>query len=170
MSSSYIKSIKIDKKNKQVFITSSCSNDELKAERWECTYYNEFFDKYGNDAEKKIIKNILRDFNGGMMYGKATDYSKSVKLYYVMNPDVERWGEGVDEEKRVNELYKFYLQFKKDKKEKYIVKLNGVYISKLTSARAETCYHPDGAKFFSKNDLPIIKHRFSKYEMDAISK
>ena len=103
-----------------------------------------------------------------MNYGEATDYGKSVELYYVMHPDLERWGEGVDEEQRVNELYKFYLQFKKDKKEKYFVKLNGVYVRKLTGARAKTCYHPDGAKLFIKNDLPIIKRRFSNCEMEAI--
>ena len=177
MSSRYIKNVKIDKKNKRVFITSYCSNVIPKeAERWECKYYNNFFEKYGNNAEEEIIKNILRDFNSGMNYGEATDYGKSVELYYERNPDVNRFGrdDATDEEmrteskQRVNELYKFYLQFKKDKKEKYFVKLNGVYVRKLTAARAKTCYHPDGAKLFTKNDLPIIKRRFSNCEMEVI--
>jgi len=59
-------------------------------------------------------------------------------------------------------------QFKEDKKEKYIVRINGSYVSKITSAGVKICQYVNHAKLFTKNDLPIIKRRFEEHAIEFI--
>jgi len=76
MSREIVKSIKLDKKNRRVILTSHCNNCiPRKDKKWECTGLSEIWQSKGLDS---LIKEILFEFWQGNFSGSSTTYAKSL--------------------------------------------------------------------------------------------
>jgi hypothetical protein len=173
MSYDIIKSIKIDIKNKKVFITS-CSSSILP--RYyscdHCPYYDQFFDKEGGIEE--IKKKILFNFFSGGFQGLSTNYGKAFSTFKYEGDSYEIWDKcRKDPEFKINfqnQLLKHFNEYEAKRKCKRVfnVKIADRWIVKLTSNSAITCGDQNRAKKFDLATAEIAKNRFARHGSEIV--
>jgi hypothetical protein len=99
MSYEKIKSIKIDEKEKKVFITSACNNVRpLTYDKWECSPLSEILRQKGKTAVKIAI---LKDYETGDFQEGNNEYTRALKVlryilkeeYKPFNWNLRKWGD-----------------------------------------------------------------------------
>lgn len=173
MSSSTIKSIKIDIKNKKVFITSASNN--VSPKNYYYSYYS-FFDKFFDQEGgiEAIQKNILFSFFEGSYKGLFTNYGKAMATFKCEGNSYEIWQKCFDnKEFRINFENKLLTHFKEYEaktkcKKLFNVKVNQGWIVKLTTNGAKTHPSQDLAKKFSLTVAETILKKFCNYGAEII--
>jgi hypothetical protein len=167
MSSNTIKSIKIDIKNKKVFITSSSSSDFPRYYSCNhCPYYDKFFDKEGGIEE--IQKSILYFFYSGLSQGLSTNYGKAMASF--------KWeGDKYSDDPQLkinlkNKLLSHFQEYEAKRKCKKVfnVKVNQEWIVKLTTNGAKTSTNQDLAKKFNLAVAETVAKTFSKHGAEIV--
>ena len=168
MSITIIKSIKIDIKNKKVFITSGCNNIVPRDySRDHFPYYDQFFDKEGGIDE--IKKDILFYFFSGSFNGLSTNYGKAISTFkYEGDSDEIRGKCGEDPEFKINfenQLLKHFNEYEAKRKCKRVfnVKIEDRWIVKLTPNSAITTADQNRAKKFDLATAEIALKRFAMH-------
>jgi len=173
MSYEIVKSIKVDKKNKKVYVTGASNNVTPRwFNRWENEYLGEILQKQGYDA---VVKEILYAYyEGNFQPGGRNDYSLSLALLDrgVFNWDRQHKKE-VTKEEVIEELYKNYMILKSEPKGKFIVYFedHDSYIYKFTARRVFSTSYRESAKIFRrKSDAEIRLRNYShvKYRIEQI--
>jgi hypothetical protein len=168
MSTDTIKSIKIDIKNKKVFITSSSNN--VYPRYYSCQhhpYYDQFFDKEGGIDE--IKKDILFSFFSREFQGLSTNYGKAVASFKYGGDRHEIWKKCDDKEFRINfqnQLLNHFNQYEAKRKCKKVfnVKLtDDRWIVKLNTNSAITCADQNRAKKFNQAIAEEALKRFAMH-------
>lgn len=173
MSSTIIKSIKIDIKNKKVFITS-CSSSILP--RYyscdHCPYYDQFFDKEGGIEE--IKKNILFNFFSGSFNGLLTNYGKAISTFKYEGDSYEIWNKcSEDHEFKINfknQLLKHFNEYEAKRKCKRVfnVKIEDRWIVNKTKNTVVTTADQNRAKKFDLATAEFVSKSITAFETKII--
>lgn len=173
MSYDTIKSIKIDIKNKKVFITSSSNNIVPRYySRQHHPYYDQFFDKEGGIDE--IKKDILFSFFSREFQGLSTNYGKAIDTFKCEGDSYEVWDKcRIDREFKINfenQLLKHFNEYEAKRKCKRVfnVKIADQWIVKLTINSAITCGDQNRAKKFDLATAEIAKNRFARHGSEIV--
>jgi hypothetical protein len=168
MSITIIKSIKIDIKNKKVFITSGCNNIVPRYYTHNhCPYYDKFFDKEGGIEE--IKKDILFSFFSGSFNGLLTNYGKAISTFKYEGDSNEIWHKcRIDSEFKIyfkNQLLNHFKEYEAKRKCKRVfnVKIEDRWIVKLTPNTAITSADQNRAKKFDLATAEIALKRFAMH-------
>ena len=136
MSYEIVKSIKIDKENKKVFLKSSSNNVYPKTySKWEVKTLSKLFKEKGL---KELQKEIIWQYWLGNFQKTKNNYEKSLIL---LNTQKYNWNT-VGEEKEISEkdfkelLYQNYQNYNKRRKGKFVIlnKEREKFITKFTKA------------------------------------
>jgi hypothetical protein len=181
MSHEIVKSIKIDKKNKKVFITSH-SNNVVPAynHTWHATFFDDFFELGIEEVQKEILYGFWqRSFQGqSTSYGKFYNYHFDNKKGYtwdnvgkVKGEKLYDWDDRIAEhtyDELKNDLFNQYQEFLKlsSKKNLLFVRLGSQYIMKLTSRRTRLTNHKEYASKFTLAKVEEIRKRFNHYDVN----
>jgi hypothetical protein len=170
MSSNTIRSIKIDAKNKKVFITSACNNvipkDYYNSHR---SFFDKFFDKEGGIEE--IQKRILFSFFSGSYQGLFTNYGKAMQTF---KSESGCWQKCIDDpEFKIdfeNKLLNHFKEYEAKRKCKKVfnVKVDQGWIAKLTASGAKINRNQDLAKKFNLAIAETVLKRFSNHGAEII--
>jgi len=166
MSYAIVKSIKIDKKNKKVYVTSTSNNVYPKIYRkWENTYLTEIFKE--SDIIS-VIKEILYDYySGNFQPGNQNIYSTSL---FLLDRKKYNWenSSNFTEEELKEVLYTNYLTIKSEPKGEFIVYIpdENVYVTRFTARRAYTTRHKEYARVYSKKSTAELL--IQKYKKGAL--
>jgi hypothetical protein len=173
MSITIIKSIKIDIKNKKVFITSGCNNIVPRYyTRSHCPYYDQFFDKEGGIEE--IKKNILFDFFRGSFNGLLTNYGKAISTFKYEGDSDEIWGKcRKDPEFKINfknQLLNHFNEYEAKSKCKRVfnVKIEDRWIVKKNTNTVVTTADQNRAKKFDLATAEFVSKQITAYETKII--
>jgi len=173
MSTDTIKSIKIDIKNKKVFMTSSSSSDfPLYYYNSHQPFYDKFFDREGGIEE--IQKSILFSFFSGSYQGLSTNYGKAMASFKYESDSYKIWEKcGEDPEFKINFENKLLAHFKEYEaktkcKKVFNVKVSQGWIVKLTTIGAKINANQDRAKKFNLAIAETVLKRFSNLEAEII--
>jgi len=165
MSSSTIRSIKIDTKNKKVFITSYPNNvTPPDISRSHFPYFDKFFENGGGGVEA-IQKDILRAFFSGEFKGLSTNYGKAMRTFECEN-EHECWKKCIkDPEFRINFENKLFNHFKEYEEKRKCKKLYNVkcgfnWISRVKTGGADICESQSRAKKFNLTTAETLLKRF----------
>jgi hypothetical protein len=168
MSTNTIKSIKIDIKNKKVFITSSVKNIFPKYYSCDhCPYYDKFFNE--ENAIEKIKKDILYSFFNGTFKGLSTNYGKAISTFKYVGDCYEIWDKcRKDPEFKINfdnQLLNHFNEYEAKRKCKRVfnIKVSQGWIAKLTTNGAKTSTNQDLAKKFNLAVAETNLKRFSQH-------
>ena len=172
MSHEIIKSIKIDSKNKKVFITSYSNNITPKIfKKWHCSYYDDFFDKGGVEA---IQKHILFSFFSGVNQGLSTNYGKAMKLFKYEGDSYEIYKKCDDDEdfklSFYNKLFSHFQEFEAKRKSKRLfnIKVGRSWIYVVKRGGAATCESQASAKKFNLATAETLLKRFASSKPEII--
>lgn len=172
MSHEIIKSIKIDSKNKKVFITSYSNNITPKIfKKWHCSYYDDFFDKGGVEA---IQKHILFSFFSGVNQGLSTNYGKAMKLFKYEGDSYEIYKKCDDDEdfksSFYNKLFSHFQEFEAKRKSKRLfnIKVGRSWIYVVKRGGAATCESQASAKKFNLATAETLLKRFASSKPELI--
>ena len=175
MSYEIVKSIKIDKVNKKVFIRSAANNvHPLNFRLWEATLLSKLFEEKGL---AELEKAILLEYYKSNLQKSNNNYEKSLILldYQIYNWDTvgdensarQNLKYSYDELKEV--LYKNYLTFCKREKGNFIIfnKQKELYVSRFVKNGCYLVPKQNAKVFPSKEDAQIALQNFdiSKYEI-----
>ncbi len=173
MSITIIKSIKIDIKNKKVFITSACNNIVPRYyTREHCPYYDQFFDKEGGIEE--IKKDILFSFFSGSFNGILTNYSKAIETFKYEGDSDEIWDKcRIDREFKINfknQLLKHFNEYeaKRKCKKAFNVKIEDRWIVKKNMTTVVTTADQNRAKKFDLATAEFICKSITAFETKII--
>ena len=173
MSITIIKSIKIDIKNKKVFITSGCNNiipREYSCSH--CPYYDQFFDKEGGIEE--IKKDILFYFFSGSFNGLSTNYGKSISTFKYEGDSNEIWHKcRKDPEFKINfknQLLKHFNEYeaKRKCKKAFNIKIEDRWIVKKNILTVITTADQNRAKKFDLATAEFVCKQIPVYETKII--
>ena len=133
MSYEIVKSIKIDKKTKEVWLRSSSNNVNPKIyKKWLSKTLTKIYQKYG---EKEVKKEILFQYFQGNFKKSNNAYEKSFILLDVIKYNWKTVGTGKkhSEEELKEVLYKNYLIYEKREKGNFVIQYMGnkTYISRF---------------------------------------
>lgn len=172
MSHQIIKSIKIDSKNKKVFITSYSNNVTPKIfKKWHCSYYDNFFDNGGIEA---IQKHILFSFFSGVNQGTSTNYGKAMQLFKHEGDSYEIYKKCNDDEDFKSSFYnKLFLHFqefeaKRKSKRFFNIKVGESWIYYIKRGGAATCASQASAKKFNLATAETLLKRFASHKPELI--
>jgi hypothetical protein len=172
MSHEIIKSIKIDSKNKKVFITSYSNNITPKIfKKWHCSYYDDFFDKGGVEA---IQKHILFSFFSGVNQGLSTNYGKAMQLFKYEGDSYEIYKKCDDDEdfksSFYNKLFSHFQEFETKRKSKRLfnIKVGRSWIYIIKRGGAATCESQASAKKFNLATAETLLKRFASSKPELI--
>ena len=166
MSSSTIRSIKIDIKNKKVFITSSCNN--VFPPDYVCnqnSYWDKFFENDGGGIEA-IQKNILFSFFAGSNQGLFTNYGKAMQTFECEGNDYDTWKRCCDDPEFKtnfeNKLFNHFKEYEAKRKCKklYNVKCGSRWILRVKRSGADICESQSRAKKFNLATAETLLERF----------
>lgn len=171
MSSNTIRSIKIDIKNKKVFITSACNN--VFPPYYTCNqspYWDKFFENDGGGVEA-IQKHILFSFFSGSNQGLFTNYGKAMQTFKCESGSWDKCIE--DPEFKINfenKLLSHFKEYEKKRKCKRVfnIKIGYEWIVKLTTNGAKTNKNQDRAKKFNLAVAETVVKTFSHYGAEMI--
>ena len=173
MSTDTIRSIKIDIKNKKVFITSSSNN--IYPRYYSCNhqpYYDKFFDKEG--AIDEIKKDILFSFFEGSYQGLFTNYGKAMQTFKCEGDSYKIWQKCFDNKEFginfKNKLLTHFQEYEAKTKCKRVfnVKVDQGWIAKLTASGAKINRNQDLAKKFNLAIAETVLKRFSNHGAEII--
>ena len=166
MSSSTIKSINIDTKNKKVFITSYPNNVfPPYISRSHLPYFDKFFENGGGGVEA-IQKDILFTFFGREFQGLSTNYGKAMELFEHEGNRYDTWQQCYDDpEFRINfenKLLDHFKEFEAKRKCKklYNVRCGFQWILRVKRGGADTCESQSRAKKFNLAIAETLLERF----------
>ena len=151
MSHEKIKSISINEKKSEVYITSASSNCFPQTyERYKCKYLEKMLIEQGRDA---VDNYILEQYQGGMMQGGNNEYRQTMQLFNNATPE------------GLNQLRKL----KKDTKgNQYIIQHGNTYFSKITKKRAICTRYKEEALKLNKIDAMIKAKKFTDVQIIKI--
>ena len=165
MSHEIIKSIGINHKTKEVYITGNSNNVYPRTpRRWHCTSLTEMYKTEGLEV---LEKEFLYQFMCGNFQRGNSDYAKSLAIFGHPQTGNEKIDYGYSRQAAYENLLKYRAQ----KKEKCLVKCGLNFVSKVTARRAVLTSNPEQAKIFKKPDAEIILKRFSDHNltMEAVA-
>lgn len=171
MSSTTIKSIKIDIKNKKVFITSYPNNVcPPSISRSHLPYFDKFFENDGGGVEA-IQKDILFSFFSGSNQGLFTNYGKAMQTFQCESGSWDKCIE--DPEFKINFENKLLSHFKEYEakrkcKRVFNIKIGYQWIVKLTTNGAKTNKNRDQAKKFNLAIAETLLKRFSNHGAEIV--
>jgi hypothetical protein len=173
MSSNTIRSIKIDIKNKKVFIASASNNVYPKDySRSHLPFYDKFFNEV--DGVEKIQKHILFTFFSGESKGLSTTYGKAMASFKCEGDSYEIWQKcRNDLEFKINfhnKLFKHFQDYEAKRKCKRVfnVKVGSDWIFKLKRNNTRICEDQKQAKQFNLADAETVVKRFTHYGAEII--
>ena len=179
MSYEIVKTIKIDKVNKKVFIKSAANNvHPLYFRLWEATLFSRLFEEKGLVA---LEKEILLEYFKGNIQKSNNNYEKSLILldYQIYNWDTVGDKNSVrqtpkysyDELKEV--LYQNYIAYCKREKGKFVIycKPKELFVSRFVKNGCYLVPKEDAKVFPSKEDAESKLQNFdiSKYEVMEVA-
>lgn len=173
MSTNTIKSIRIDTKNKKVFMTSSSSSTF--PSYYSCDhlpYYDKFFNE--ENAIEKIKKDILYSFFNGSFKGLSTNYGKAISTFKYEGDSYEIWEQcGEDPEFKINfqnQLLNHFQEYetKRKCKKAFNIKVSQGWIVKLTTNGAKTSTNQNLAKKFNLAVAEIVAETFTAHGTEII--
>ena len=171
MSSSTIRSIKIDTKNKKVFITSSCNN--VSPPDYVCNqnpYWDKFFENNGGGVEA-IQKHILFSFFSGSNQGLFTNYGKAMETFECESGS---WNKCIeDSEFKINFENKLLSHFKEYEEKRKCKKLYNIrcgfnWIFRVKTGGADICESQSRAKKFNLTTAENLLKRFKHYGAEIV--
>jgi hypothetical protein len=176
MSYEKVKSIKIDEKNKKVFLNGASNNVRpLNYTREEYPYFSKILKEEGKGAVEIAL---LQGYESGNLQGGSNKYTKALKvLFYVLKNEYHKfnWRTNWDEyrklreteegKKEFEELLKKALNYKFPK-EKYIISKNymgcPVYMKKCLTCAKWNYNKKDATKFDFKEEAEDSKKYFKE--------
>lgn len=145
MSTFIVKSISINKKTNQVFLTGYNSNEYPKTpKRFESTYLTDMLTAQGQDV---LDTYLLEQYQDGMLRGGNNDYANVLALGLDMNLENLKTVRGIKSE---------------NKGQRFIVKVsNGSFYKKGTKRNYYSTYSKEHARHFDKIGAMVIAKRIN---------
>jgi len=173
MSTETVKSIKIDSKNKKVFMVSSSNNIYPKDySRSHLPFYDKFFNEI--DGIEKIQKHILFTFFSGESKGLYTTYGKAMASFKCDGDAYEIWQKCRNDlefkKSFENKLFKHFQDYEAKRKCKRVfnVKVGSDWIFKLKRNNTQTCKDQKQAKQFNITVAETVVKRFAHYQAELV--
>lgn len=168
MSYDIIKSITINHKTKQVFLTSACNNVYPRTpKKWECDSLSEI---YATQGLKALEIELLKEFINGNMQKGTSDYNRSIKLFGVpIFEGIE--GSYPDYNYDFETAYNNLLAYRALKREKCLIMrtVNNTYIKEVTPRRARLTDNKAAAKVYNLAEAKLILKRFCNDGLELIA-